>query len=156
MQTTSFALIQSVALILIGLVVGTMFGIWQGYNILEYSPRTFLETHQGAVRGLNTLLPSMALCALALVLLLAYLSRRRPAAMWLYLAAAAAIMVGGLVTRFANQPINAQVMTWTPTSLPADWNDVRTQWWNWHLVRLATTFIAEGLLLAAFMVRQRP
>lgn len=155
MQSSSLELTQASVLILVGLIAGAMMGIWQGYNILGYSPATFVEAHKGAVRGLNTLLPAMALCAIALVLLLAYFSRGRPTAMWLYLAAVAALVAGGLVTRLVNQPINAQVMTWTPTSLPADWHDIRRRWWNWHLVRLTATFLAEALLVAAFLVRPR-
>jgi uncharacterized membrane protein len=107
------------------------------------------------VRGLNTLLPTMALAGLVLVLLLAVLSRARPTTMWLYLAAALAIVAGGLVTRLVNQPINGQVMQWTVASLPADWTDIRDRWWNWHQVRLATTLIAEMLLIAAILVDRR-
>jgi hypothetical protein len=75
--------------------------------------------------------------------------------MWLYIASATTLVAGGLVTRLINQPINAQVMTWTVTSLPADWNDIRKLWWNWHLVRLAATFLAQALLVAAFLSHRR-
>jgi hypothetical protein len=47
------------------------------------------------------------------------------------------MVAGGLVTRFFNQPINAQVVTWTIDSLPADWADLRATWWKWHLIRTA-------------------
>ena len=43
--------------VLISLVAGSMFGIWRGYDPALYAPATFVEVHQGAVRGLNTLLP---------------------------------------------------------------------------------------------------
>lgn len=143
---------QILALLLLGLVAGSMFGIWRGYDITTYSSATFLDVHQGAVRGLNTLLPAMALAALALVLLLAFLARQRPAVLALYLAAALAIITGGLVTRLLNQPINEQVMGWTPATIPADWTALRDNWWSWHLVRLATTLGAELLLIAAIFV----
>ena len=140
---------QVLALLLIGIVAGSMFGIWRGYDITAYAPATFVEVHQGAVRGLNTLLPAMAAAALALVVLLAVLGRNRPAALGLYLAAALAIIAGGVITRFLNQPINEQIMGWTPAAIPADWTTLRDSWWNWHLVRLAATLVAEFLLIAA-------
>lgn len=140
---------QVLALLLVGLVAGSMFGIWRGYDITTYAPATFVEVHQGAVRGLNTLLPALAAAALALVVLLAVLGRNRPAVLGLYLAAALAIIIGGVITRFFNQPINDQIMGWTPAAMPADWANLRDSWWHWHLARLAATLGAELLLIAA-------
>ena len=140
---------QVLALLLVGLVAGSMFGIWRGYDITAYAPATFIEVHQGAVRGLNTLLPAMAAAALALVVLLAVLGRNRPAVLGLYLMAGLAIIAGGVITRFLNQPINDHVMAWTPAAIPADWTTLRDSWWNWHLLRLIATLGAELLLIAA-------
>lgn len=143
---------QVLALILVGLVAGSMLGIWRGYDITAYAPATFVEVHQGAVRGLNLLLPAMAAAALALMMILAVLGRNRPAVLGLYLAAALAIVAGGIITRVLNQPINDQIMGWTPASIPADWTTLRDSWWTWHLVRLAATLGAELLLIAAVFV----
>ncbi len=140
---------QVLALLLVSLVAGSMFGIWRGYDVNGYAPETFVEVHQGAVRGLNILLPAMAAAALGLVLLLAVLGRDRPVVLGLYLATALAIVAGGIITRFVNQPINDQIMGWTSASIPADWTTLRDSWWNWHLVRLAAMFGAELLLIAA-------
>ena len=140
---------QALALLLVGLPAGSMFGIWRGYDTTTYAPATFVEVHQGAVRGLNFLLPAMAAAALALVVLLAVLGRNRPGVLGLYLAAALTIIAGGIITRFFNQPINDQIMVWTPASIPADWTTLRDSWWTWHLLRLAATLGAELLLIAA-------
>jgi hypothetical protein len=140
---------QVLALVLLGLVAGSMFGIWRGYDITTYSAGTFVDVHQGAVRGLNALLPAMALAALGLVIMLAIIARSRPAVLGLYLAAAIAIVAGGIITRLLNQPINDQVMAWTPTTVPSDWVGLRDSWWTWHQVRLAVTLGAQLLLLAA-------
>lgn len=143
---------QIVALLLLGLVAGSMFGIWRGYDVTTYSPGTFLDVHQGTVRGLNTLLPAMAAAALALTIVLAVIARARPAVLGLYLAAALAIIAGGVITRLLNQPINDQVMAWTPSTLPADWTSLRDSWWTWHQVRLAVTLGAQFVLIAAIFV----
>ena len=140
---------QGLALLLIGLVAGSMFGIWRGYDLAQYSPTAFLEVHQGAVRGLNTLLPAMAIVGLVLIVLLAVLARARPSVLWLYVAAAILVVIGGLITRLANQPINEIVMGWTATTMPDNWTMLRDQWWNWHQLRLGATILAELALIAA-------
>ena len=140
---------QILALVLLSLVAGSMFGTWRGYDITTYSAATFVDVHQGTVRGLNMLLPAMAAGALALVLLLAVVARGRQATMGLYLATALAIIAGGAITRLLNQPINDQVMEWTQATIPANWTILRDSWWNWHQARLAFTFGAQLLLIAA-------
>jgi len=143
---------QILALLLLGLVAGSMFGIWRGFDFTTYTPATYVEVHQGSVRGLNVLLPAMAMASIVLVLLLAVLARHRPAVWGLYLAAALAMVAAGLVTRFLNQPINARIMAWTPQAMPADWTALRDSWWHWHLVRLASAAGAQILLIAAIFV----
>ena len=138
-----------VALMLAGLLAGSMFGIWRGYDLAQYSPAAFLEVHQGAVRGLNTLLPAIAIIGLVLIVLLAALARARPSVLWLYIAAAILVAIGGLITRLANQPINEIVMGWTATTMPDNWTMLRDQWWNWHQLRLGATILAELALIAA-------
>ncbi len=147
--STLSTLSQALALLLVSLVAGAMFGIWRGYELGQYSPAAFVEVHQGAVRGLNTLLPAMAIVALVLVVLLAVMARSRPTVLWLYIAAAVVIVMGGLVTRLLNQPINEQIMGWTAASLPQGWETIRDSWWNWHMVRLGATVLAEIALIAA-------
>ena len=146
---------QAVAVTLLGMVCGSMFGIWLGYPILGYSPSTFVEVHQTAVRGLNTVLPAMAAFALVLVAGLAFAARHRPSLMWSYVIVALLVVSGGLITRYINQPINTQVMTWTVASLPSDWGNIRHRWWTWHQIRLSITFIAVLLLIVVVLLDRR-
>lgn len=155
MLPAATAFFQIAAICLISLVAGSTFGIWQGYNPHLYSPATFVEVHQGAVRGLNALLPGIALAALVLTAVLAVMSRARMAVFSLYLIAIAGCVIGGVITRFINQPINAQVMTWTPDTLPADWVAIRNTWWNWHVIRTGVTVLTEIVLIAAVFSDRR-
>lgn len=141
--------VQIAAITLIALVAGSTFGIWRGYNPSTYSPATFVETHQGVVRGLNFLLPAMAFGALACTAALAYLSRHAMVPLRLYLVAIGFMVVAGLITRFINQPINAEIMAWSPTSLPDNWQSVRDTWWTWHVVRTITSVAALMTLVSA-------
>ena len=91
--------IQVAALVLISLIAGTVFGIWRGYDPASWSVATFVDVHQGAVRGLNVLLPAMGALSLALTALLAFMARGRRRALALYLLALGLMAVPALVTR---------------------------------------------------------
>jgi uncharacterized membrane protein len=143
--------LQFLALLLLGMVAGSVFGIWRGYDPTLYSAATFVEMHQGAVRGLNVLLPGLALASIACTVALAWFARGKGAVFWLYVAALLLMVGGGVVTRFINQPMNAQVMGWTAGSLPSDWAELRAAWWKWHVVRTGLTVVGFALLLAAVL-----
>jgi hypothetical protein len=143
-------LVQISALIVIGLVAGATFGIWRGYNPSGFAPPTFLEVHKGAVAGLNTLLPVLGLAANVLTLLLAarfYGST----GFGLFVLALVLMIAAGVITRFGNQPINAQVMGWTVYSMPTNWTQLRDTWWFWHLIRTAVSVAAFAALAAAVL-----
>lgn len=107
-------ILHTAILVIASLLVGAMFGIWRGFDPAMFSPATFVEVQQGAIRGLNDLLPLMGLASIVLTVVLAFLARKRPRVMWLYVAAAIALAVAGIVTRFGNQPLNDVVMTGAP------------------------------------------
>lgn len=92
--------IRFVALLLLALPVGTMFGIWVGSDPSRLSPTAYVEQQQNAI---NTLLPAVwAVCILSTATL-AVLSRDDPRGRYLLAAAAACPAVAGLVTRLANR-----------------------------------------------------
>jgi len=54
--------------LLVALVVGSMFGIWVGYNPTSLSPAAYVEHQQLAIRSLNVVLPILgAACILLTV-----------------------------------------------------------------------------------------
>lgn len=63
----------------------------------------------------------------------------------------AAVCVGAmlLVFFFGNNPINIQVATWTPTTLPPDWTTYRDRWDACHATSAALSFVAFICLLIA-------
>jgi hypothetical protein len=140
--------LQFLDIMIVALIAGSVFGIWRGYDPSGFSAASFLEIHQGAVRGLNTLLPVMGATAILLTAMLAWKALGRPLSLFFYLLAIVAMIISALVTRFGNQPINAIVMGWTSTTMPTGWEDLRVVWWHWHLIRVGTTIAALALLVA--------
>lgn len=143
--------LQTLAVLFVALVAGATFGIWRGFNPATYSAVAFLEMHQGSVRGLNTLLPATALGAILLSALLYVRNFGGSGANNLIILSIVLMIAGGLATRFGNQPINAQVMTWTAETMPANWQALRDSWWSWHIVRTLFSIAALVTLVAALL-----
>jgi uncharacterized membrane protein len=127
--------IRFILLLLLSLLVGTMFGIWVGFNPASLSAAAYVEQQQNAIRSLNTLLPVMGAVCVLLEAWLAIQSKNNPRSCYLFVAAIVCLVVAALVTRFGNQRINAQVITWSAQSPPANWAQLRDAWWQWHVVR---------------------
>ena len=147
--------LRFVLVLLSALLVGTMFGIWVGYDPSALSASAYVEQQQNAIRSLNTLLPVIGAACIVLTVWLAILSKDDARGRYLLVAAGVCLITAALVTRFGNQPINAIVMTWNPRSPPADWAALRDTWWRWHMVRASAGMVALGLILLAVLGARR-
>jgi uncharacterized membrane protein len=143
--------IRFVLLLILGLLVGTMFGIWLGFNPLSLSAGAYVEQQQNAIRSLNTLLPLMGTACIALTVWLVILAKNDPRTRWLLITAVACLVVAAVVTRFFNQPINAVVIGWNAQSPPPEWAQLRIEWWQWHIVRTVAGLASFGFALAAVL-----
>jgi uncharacterized membrane protein len=141
--------IRFVSLLLTSLLVGTMFGIWLGFNPSALTANAYVEMQQNAIRALNTSLPALGLVCVLLTAALAMLTKHDKRGRYLLIAAAMCLVIAGLVTRFGNQPINAVVMTWSPQAPAANWMELRDTWWHWHILRTVAGVGALGLALLA-------
>ena len=148
--------IRFLSLFLTALLVGTMFGVWLGFNPAALSPTAFVEMQQNAIRALNVSLPSLGFVCIALTVVLAVLTKHDKAGRYLLITAAVLLAVAGLITRFGNQPINAVVMTWSPQSPAANWADLRDDWWRLHIWRTVAAVSALALAILAALVRRQP
>ena len=128
------------------LIAGGMFVIWDGYDPATLSPSTYVEQQQNAIRALNVLMPVLGAITILLTLVSAFLQRQDRKIFVYLIVAAAFLIIGGLITRFGNQPINAIVMTWDIGSPPANWTELRDQWLGFHRLRTLTGLAALALI----------
>lgn len=147
--------VRFLGLLLMSLLVGTMFGIWLGFNPLALTAATYVEQQQNAIRDLNTALPVLGAVCILLTAALAVLTRHDPRSRYLLIAATVFLVVAGLVTRFENQPINSLVMTWSAQAPAANWMELRDAWWNWHILRTVAGICALSLTILAAIGGQR-
>jgi uncharacterized membrane protein len=136
-------------LLLAALLIGTMFGIWLGYNPMELSPGAYIEQQQHAIRALNVAMPLLGALVALLTLVSAVLARNNRAQSALFVGALICFIAAGVVTRFLNQPINAVVIIWSALAPPANWVDLRDEWWHWHTLRTVIGVVGLSLLIAA-------
>lgn len=149
--------IRFVSLLLTSLLVGTMFGVWLGFNPAALSAAAYVEMQQNAIRALNVSLPALGLVCILLTVALAVLIKGDKRARHLLVAAAVCLAAAGLITRFGNQPINAVVITWSPQAPAANWTELRDTWWQLHILRTVAGVAALALaLLAAVDTHRRP
>jgi uncharacterized membrane protein len=133
------------------LLVGSMFGIMIGYNPASLSASAYVEQHQNAVRSLNTLFPVMGAICIALIVILVVRSGTQRRIRYLLVAAASLMLFAALVTRFGNQPINAIVMTWSTHVQAANWEQLRDQWWQWHVARTVAAILSFSFVVIAVL-----
>lgn len=146
-------IIDFFSLLLGSLVAGTMFGIWLGYNPAGLAAVTYVAQQQQAIRALNVTMPALGGLTILLTIMAAMFARDDRARFTLLVAAAVCFMAAGLITRFLNQPINAIVMTWSVDAPPANWVELRDDWWRWHVLRLVAGIGGLCLLIAAALRR---
>jgi hypothetical protein len=146
------AALAFLAVVCAALTAGAMFGLWLAMRGQGLPASAYVAQQQEFIRGMNVAMPRLGATTLALTLAGAFLADGDRTRLTLLLASAACFLVAGLITRFANQPINAVVITWSSAAPPADWQRLRDQWWRWHVRR--TLFGVAGLcvLVAASLL----
>lgn len=88
--------------------------------------------------------------------LLAWFLRRRRGPFLLTLMAALCFTGMLAVFAFGNQPINLQVASWTPQTLPTNWRALRDAWDSFHAASSAIALLAFLLLLLALLRDTQP
>lgn len=81
--------------------------------------------------------------------ILAWFLRRQRSAFLLTLLAALCFAGMLAVFAFGNQPINLQIASWTPQTLPTNWRALRDAWDGFHAASSALAVLAFLLLLFA-------
>jgi hypothetical protein len=139
-------IIRFLNIIIAALLAGTSFGIWMGFNPLNLSPSTYIEQQQNMIRALNSFMLILVFGATVITIISAILQRDDKQAFIPLLIASLFFIACILISRFGNQPINNEIMTWTSGTVPGNLSELRDKWWTFHIFRT----IAE--LIALFLV----
>jgi Anthrone oxygenase len=139
--------VQFVSLVLVMLVTGVFWGSWLGLSrsIQTFTPDTFLAIGHTMIGNLAPVMPLLViLAAISQGLLLVQLRSSGSSAFLPSLIAFVMFLIAVAVTLLVEVPIDNQIRSWTPASLPADWTLIRDRWEAFHVLR---TFSALGGLI---------
>ena len=143
-------------IVVLALFTGTLFGIWIGFDPTKLSAAAYIEQQQNAIRSLGPVMPTLAGISLLLSLTLAIATKHDPRTRYLLIASAGCVVAVALITRFVNQPINAEVMTWSIDAPAANWIQLRERWWSGHIARTIAAIAGLGLAALALLGSSNP
>jgi uncharacterized membrane protein len=130
---------QLISIILSALTVGMFHGPWIALSrsMKTFSPEFFLEIVDRMNRNMapvmTVLMPGTMLSIIP-VLLFSY--RQQPTVFYFSAAGLLFFLIALLVTVVVEVPIVEQIVTWTPSTLPANWERLRDRWMRFHVLRV--------------------
>ena len=143
---------ELISIVLLTLVSGMYWGPWLALSrsLATFEPEVFLAIVNRLGRNMGplmTVLMPVALLSTVPILLLSY--RERPGTFYLTLMGLVLFVVTLLVTLLVEVPIVAQITTWTVSTLPDNWQQLRDRWGAFHLARIVPSVVGLVLLLVA-------
>ena len=133
-------------IILVALLAGTSFGIWMGFNPMNYSAATYIEQQQHLVLSLNTLMVSLIIIATLVTIASAILQRQNKTVFIALLFASLFLASCIFISRLGNLPIQTEMLKWNVDSMPNNWAMLRDNWWTFHIMRTIVELIALVLI----------
>lgn len=141
--------------ILIAAIAGGMYwGPWLALTISlkEFDTKTFLAVVHRLNKNmapLMTVLSPLSLLATIAVLVLSY--NNHPTTFYFTLAGFVSYLSAVVVTVTIEVPVVKQMITWTESTLPANWMQLRDRWGKFHIVRVMAAVIGLIFLLAGIL-----
>jgi uncharacterized membrane protein len=143
---------ELISIVLSALTVGMFHGPWIALSrsMKTFSPEFFLEIvdrmNSNMAPVMTVLMPGTMLSIIP-VMLSSY--RQQPTVFYLSAAALLFFLVALLVTVVVEVPIVQQIVTWTPSTLPPNWQQLRDRWMRFHVVRVIAGIASLVFLLVA-------
>ncbi len=138
------------SIVLSALVAGMFHGPWVALNrsMRTFTPEVFLAIVDRMNRNMApvmTVLMPATLLSIIPVLLLSY--HDQPKTFYLNALALALFIIALLVTAFLEVPIVKEIVTWTATTLPENWQQLRDRWMKFHIIRVVAGLASLVLLV---------
>jgi uncharacterized membrane protein len=141
---------ELISIVLSALVAGMFHGPWVALSrsMRTFSPEVFLAIVDRMNRNMApvmTVLMPAALLSIIPVLFLSY--HEQPLTFYLSATAFALFIVALLVTVFVEVPIVEEIVTWTTSTLPLNWQQRRDRWTRFHIIRVIAGLASLVLLV---------
>jgi uncharacterized membrane protein len=141
---------------ILGMGAGRLYEFFIFPISFEISGITFIEMHRPvdiAIRKVGPILFTVIAALHVLLITLFFVEKSKDKA-WLIIASLIFLLCDTLIALRYNGPINDLFLTWTTTTIPANWSSIRDEWLSYHLYR--NIFITLGIIsiLLSFFVKK--
>jgi uncharacterized membrane protein len=150
-----FKACELISIIFSAVVGGMYWGPWLALtrSLSTFEPKVFLTI----VRGLNknmelvmTILTPLGLLSIVPVLFISY--GTRPETFYLTLTGFIMFLIALIVTMLVEVPIVKQILTWTDSTLPDNWQQLRDHWGAFHIIRVVAGIVGLILLVIGAII----
>jgi uncharacterized membrane protein len=116
----------------------------------SFAPEVFLAIVDRMNRNMAPVMTVLMPCTmLSIIPLLLFSYHQQPTVFYLSSAAFLLFLVALLVTVVIEVPIVQQIVTWTPSTLPGNWRQLRDRWMRFHVIRVIAGVASLIFLLVA-------
>jgi hypothetical protein len=143
-------LFEILSILLAALVTGMFLGPWLALSrsIRTLTPEVFLAVvHRMSANMASVMTPLMPVAWVSMVPVLFLSHREKPFLFSLTLIGMALFAVALLVTLIVEVPIVKHIETWTVSTLPDNWRELRDRWGSFHLLRIVASLAGLVLLV---------
>jgi hypothetical protein len=142
-------IILSAALVLTGIVAGLYVSTTiHDRRIAELSASEYAAMHQMRDKTFGVVMPPFRLVTLALTVVAAFVTTAG-LPRWLAIVAAVLIVADIVLTVKLQVPLNEQVQSWSASTIPTNWAEVRDRWAARHSMRLLIGLASYICIVAA-------
>jgi uncharacterized membrane protein len=143
---------QLISIVLSALTARMFHGPWVALSrsMRSFTPNVFLAIVDRMNRNMApvmTVLMPATMLSLVPVLLLSY--HQRPRVFYLNATAFVLFVVALMVTVFVEVPIVEEIVTWTVSTLPENWQQLRDRWTRLHVIRVVAGLVSFVVLVIA-------
>jgi uncharacterized membrane protein len=150
-------LLELITGVLLTLVSGVFWGTWfslsRSMHVL--TPDIFITIGKQIMQNVAvTMSIIMPASIIALVILLISSWKNKGAYFYCVLTALVLFVLALIITLSVEVPIDNQIASWTPSTVPGDWADIRDRWERFHTMRTFLSLGSVTLFFAALIYRK--
>ena len=147
-------IIPFIAIFLLVLVTGVFWGNWISLtrSIDVFSETELIRLAKILVQNLAMPMRVISPCCLTFMALSTWFYTQHGSIGFYSSILAIALLVSALlITLLIEVPINNQIIEWTPSTVPSNWEAIRNRWQFFNIFRVVTALASFGFFAAAFI-----
>ena len=137
-------MLYSITLLLVMLVTGVFWGTWFTLtrSIGDFPADNFIRIGKTIIANvawpMRILMPATLLC----LLWVCVTAKRRRVPFYFFITSFTLMVITLIITVAVEVPIDNEIKTWTPDTLPENWTMPRSKWSEFHTLRTFTSILS--------------